>query len=340
MIRKKNLLSKFLYLSGIVNYFHNKGTPRLLIFNFHRLINQTNYDDTFYDLEVFGPNEAEFEIQMKWLKKNVDILSETDLLLVLNNEKKLSRPSLMITFDDGYIDNYTTAYPILKKLGIPAIFFIPTKSINERKLGWWDIISFIINKTNKTNINYNDTHVDLRNKRSAIKYFFNKMKNDLEHETKNTLKTLSDECEVPFPKLHVQSDELMTWSQIREMSDNGMTIGSHTHSHRVLSTLPFFQQKNEMVDSKSMLEENIGHTVKSISYPVGYYTHFSKETRQLAFESGYDLGFSFNTGINYYDKLIPFDVKRIEAENNIDMIVSMTYMSNIFIKKHNIDLIK
>ena len=59
---------------------------------------------------------------------------------------------MLITFDDGYRDNYTLAFPILRKHGVQAVFFLPTAFIGTGKLPWWDVIAYIIKHSVKKHI--------------------------------------------------------------------------------------------------------------------------------------------------------------------------------------------
>jgi peptidoglycan/xylan/chitin deacetylase (PgdA/CDA1 family) len=304
---------------------------RLIVFNYHRICGDNNKIATDFDDDVFGPAAEQFEEQIVWLKNNADILDEKELLFVLEKRKKLAKPSAMITFDDGYIDNFTVAFPILKKHNIPAMFFIPTEHIMTRQLGWWDIIAYLIKKTHKSVIRYDEIDVRLSDLPAAIRFFLNKMKLEPFERTNKLLTRLSEACEVALPGRDIQNDELMTWDQIREISRAGMTIGSHTHSHTVLSTLSNMKQKNEMQKSKSILEGELGCEIHSISYPVGNYEHFSIETQLLAAESGYKIGFSFNTGINYDQEILPFDIKRVESQREIEIFTAMTLLPQVFV---------
>ena len=182
--------------------------------------------------------------QIKWLKQNVKILSEKELIDVLDAKRAPSGLNVLITFDDGYRDNYTLAYPALKKLNVPAIFFIPTNLINTRQVGWWDIIAYLIKNTKKPYIIFEDKkfllHVE---RKKTIEFFNNKMKLEKAEKTANLLKTLAEVCEVDMPDFDKQDSQLMTWEQIREVSKNNISIGAHTHTHRVLSTLDLTTQK-------------------------------------------------------------------------------------------------
>ncbi len=88
----------------------------------------------------------------------------------------------------------------------------------------------------------------------------------------------------------------ITWSQIRELSDEGMEIGSHAHSHANLTYMKKRDAIKELILSKSMLEDRIGIRVKSFSFPGGYY---NQKLIKLAKEIGYNIICASDPGINY-----------------------------------------
>jgi tetratricopeptide (TPR) repeat protein len=136
------------------------------------------------------------------------------------------------------------------------------------------------------------------------------MREEKYEHTKYLLSELSEACDVPLPPQELQDRELLGWKEIREMSDNHIAIGSHTHTHRVLSTLSPSAQKEEMILSKMIIEEKIGQPVHSISYPIGELHYITPETSIIASASGYRLGFTTNTGVNDWKSIQPFSVKR------------------------------
>jgi len=75
-----------------------------------------------------------FEQELRYLKQNFECLTLRDLCWRLDAEERLSRPAAVITFDDGYRDNYTLAYPLLKLLGIPATFFVTTGYVGTQQV--------------------------------------------------------------------------------------------------------------------------------------------------------------------------------------------------------------
>lgn len=328
MLGKKKFMAKILFnsqLLPIINYF---GSNKLIVFNYHRFYNGAQ--STQFDDGVFGQSLNEFENNVKWLLNNTIILTEDDLIEIITNRKTASKLCSLITFDDGYIDNYTLAYPVLKKLNVPAIFYIPTGQINSRQLGWWDIIAYIIKNTSKTSIKYNDEVIEMESRKSAIRLFQKIIKTRPHTETADLIIKLSETCNVALPEIQTQSNELMTWDQIREVSDNGISIGSHTHSHRVLSTIPIDEQRDELTISKSIIENEIGRHVRTIAYPVGGYQHFTSDTMKIAAECGYMAGFSFNTGVNYLDELSPYDIKRIEPSKENELLAATAAIPAFF----------
>ena len=109
---------------------------------YHRIKGERFFESSFDD-GVYVHNVMQFTEHMLWLKRKTTNLTEHELIDLVAGRVRPRGPYSVITFDDGYVDNYILAYPILKRLDIPAIFFIPTQCIEERRLGWWDIISYL-----------------------------------------------------------------------------------------------------------------------------------------------------------------------------------------------------
>ena len=297
---KKIILANILFNSNLLGLF--KRLPlqnKLIILNYHRIRTDDPGFSTLFDDGVFTITASQFALQVKWLKQHTRLFSEKELITTFNSKKKPSIPSVLITFDDGYRDNFTLAYPILKENNVPATFFIATKLIETRRVGWWDMIAYIVKKSPRTSVEYGMQRFSLTNgRRKAIDFFHQKMKVEKYEKTRHLIEDLTEIFEVEPPPADIQDQELLTWDQIRTMSEDIVSIGSHTHSHHVLSTLAPMAQKEEMVLSKLILEQIIGQEIVSIAYPVGGYEHFTVESQVLARESGYRLGFSADTGVN------------------------------------------
>jgi peptidoglycan/xylan/chitin deacetylase (PgdA/CDA1 family) len=213
---------------------------------------------------------------------------------------------------------------------VPATFFIPTDLIENRHLGWWDLISFIVNRSSQHVIRYKDEQMVLNGNRSpVVQHFIRKMTSEGSQETRDLVPALSDICGVELPSQDTQDKELMTWQQINEMARSGMTIGSHTHTHRVLKTLPATDQEDELRISKEILHAKIGRPIRSIAYPVGGYTHFTGCTKNLAQMCGYQVGFSFATGINRSPD-DTFAIRRVSGPQSLAFLSAKASFPAIF----------
>lgn len=316
----KKIIKNVLVHSRILKPLKIFQKNKLVIFNYHRIRDEkSNYT---FDEGVFGPDKFRFQQEMKWLKNETRILSEDELVEVVHSKKPRNELCSMVTFDDGYRDNFDVAFPILKTLKIPALFFIPTYQINERKVGWWDVVAYLFKKTNKTNFIFNGIQINISNKHSIIKDFNAILKNTDADLVTSFLKDLSVSLEVELPNKEIQCSELMTWDNIRYMSRNGMSVGTHTHDHSIMSRQEGSRLKKQIKKSIDILEFEINKKIKSISYPVGGYSHFNDESKNISEELGLQLGFSYLTGFNRMDHIDPFDIKRMAIQpqwGNLDL---------------------
>jgi peptidoglycan/xylan/chitin deacetylase (PgdA/CDA1 family) len=144
------------------------------------------------------------------------------------------------------------------------------------------------------------------------------MKSRGSEKTAPLLAELSAACGVAFPERKLEEEQLMTWAQIAEVSRNGVAIGSHTHTHGVLATLPEGGQRWELGESKRVLEQRLARPVRTIAYPAGSYGNFTPATMRITRECGYTAGFSFHSGGNLLGRVNPYDIHRIPATGIFD----------------------
>jgi peptidoglycan/xylan/chitin deacetylase (PgdA/CDA1 family) len=316
-LSKRVLVARSLAYSRVfsLSRFFLPGS-RLAIFNFHRVAAQghkgSSLDDALYDSD-----EATFRKELGWMKSQADPISEGDLLSFVQKKTPLPKRCFLITFDDGYRDNYEVALPILRELNVPVIFFIPTQLIEQRELGWWDQVSWALKNTRKSELNFRGEKFELGKEVTSLADIFNhRLKTLASTKTKDFVTELLQACEVDPPSKELSDSQLMTWDQIKSAQEKGVAIGSHTHTHRVLSCLDVASQKAEMETSKRILESKLGKPVRSIAYPVGGRGHFTDASMALAQECGYEVAFSFMDGINRSDSFDRFNIQRITSQKD------------------------
>ncbi len=329
---KKKIFARVLHASGIFNMLRSPDC--LIVFTYHRMYAHGQSADVAFDSGVYNTEEKEFIRHVRWLKRNTNIISVQDLPEVLNKREPAGKATVILTFDDGYIDNYTVAYPVLHQMELPAVFFIPTEIIESRRLGWWDMISFLIKQCILEKLSWEDRMFSLPLERSgAISYFHSMMAEMPSDETGHLIERLAEACEVQVPDEMFQNRELMTWDHIREMSSKNMTIGSHCTTHRVLATLSDADQHEEMRTSREVLENRIDKKVAAISYPVGDIHNITASTPAIARSCGYELGFTANSGINHWDGIDPLLIRRARGfggREHVSSVAASSVLPQIF----------
>lgn len=308
----KNTLKRMISKSKILNSLKILQRDKIIIFNYHRIRDRNV--PTCFDDSVFGPDANRFRDEMEWIKKETRILSEVELIDIIYSKKSVKELCSLITFDDGYRDNFDLAYPILKQLEIPAIFFIPTYSITERKVGWWDVVAYLLKHTKRKHFTFQNHNYEILDQQLLIKKFIDEIKSLNTDKVEKYLISLSDSLEQEQPSNEIQCSELMTWNHIKTLSDNGMSIGTHSHDHSILSKQDRNVLKAQLEKSIIILESTLNCKINSIAYPVGGYNQFNQETKDVTADLGLKLGFSYLTGINVSRNIDPFNVKRISTQ--------------------------
>ncbi|MEO6420555.1 MAG: polysaccharide deacetylase family protein, partial [Polyangiaceae bacterium] len=120
--------------------------PWLTVLTYHRIANPLVAADV--DQDVVDARPEEFEQQLAFLGKYCSVIGLDDLL-AFQRGRALPPNPVLITFDDGYRDNYETAFPMLKSRGMTAVFFIATSFIQERRMFWWDRLSYLIKRSKR-----------------------------------------------------------------------------------------------------------------------------------------------------------------------------------------------
>jgi len=110
----------------------------------------------------------------------------------------------------------------------------------------------------------------------------------------------------------VEADRLlMTWEHVRSLRRAGMGVGSHSHTHPVLSQADPETVRREMWLSRMALEERLKERVRALAYPVG---HFTNGTKALAREAGYEVAYSYGGGVTFLGSADLFEVRRMPVE--------------------------
>ena len=129
---------------GIARAMEALARPALIVLNYHRIGEPDDYDSGLVEATA-----GAFDEQMAFLKKRYKVCGVSEALELIENPKKIERPSFLITFDDGYRDNHSTALPILRSHGFQAVYFLTTGYVGTNRIPWWDQIAFMCRRTKR-----------------------------------------------------------------------------------------------------------------------------------------------------------------------------------------------
>jgi peptidoglycan/xylan/chitin deacetylase (PgdA/CDA1 family) len=283
----------------------------VLVVNYHRI---GVASESIFDRGVFSTTEEQFDVQMDFLKRNFEVISPAELPMARRTGRGRY---VIVTFDDGYRDNYDLAFPILKRHGLKATFFVPTAFVDKRELSWWDTIAWMIRHSDATEIpamKWFSAPLPLSGqlREEAINEALKKYKMLPGRETSNFMADIADASGHSSLPTHLGDELWMTWNNLREMRLGGMTIGGHTVNHPLLARLSSSEQVQEIRGCYERLTEMTGIPPKAFSYPVGIRDTFTTVTRAILLSVGFEYAFSFYGG---YQNLIDIDLLDIKRVN-------------------------
>jgi peptidoglycan/xylan/chitin deacetylase (PgdA/CDA1 family) len=227
----------------------------------------------------------------------------TDVAAALNAGDALPPDAVVVTFDDGYDDNYHVAYPILRELGVPATFFVSTGHIDSGKPYGYDWLVHMILLADASRLVLPELGMDLPMprdrdlRRTLAGSVLQKMKSIDAIAQEAMIKRLEQAWQMPST---ARPDDCrpMNWSQLREMQTAGFEVGSHGVHHRMLAKLSRERMREEVRQSKAALERELDAPAALMSYPVGGDRAFDAEVINATREAGFQLAVSYICGTN------------------------------------------
>lgn len=311
------LYSRRLGFTGLMERLHTQR--RIVILTYHRIGDAVGNS---FDPAVFSATAEQFERQIGYLKKNFRILTLDELLDAAVHPISLREACFYLTFDDGYLDNYSLAFPILRTQGVQGTFFLPTSFIGTNRVPWWDEIAYVFRNSKQHTIHLDypfGATYDTRGERwrDELRRLLKQFKSPQTAQPARFLEQLQSVCGVPIPE---RANLFMNWEQALEMRQAGMEMQSHAHSHEILSKLAPAAQFEELATSKRIIEERLSNNCRAVCYPVGGADCFNQATIEAARRAGYLCGFTYIAGLNTPGHIDPFHIRRlsVEADQSFD----------------------
>lgn len=292
-----------------------------MVLTYHRISDQPDFQDT---LKVSLEN---FEKQIIFLKKNFLILSGDDVANIIKSNLPFPKNSCLITFDDGWRDNYIHAFPVLKKYGVPVLIFISTDYIGTKEVFWHERL---IKNLEKMPPHFN------------IEKYGKKWSSELSNRIIGIFKSPPDKRRVKIHELIIylksfdpeeirqinqdleclcesgageNNSFMLSWDEVQEMSQSNIVFGSHTKSHVILTQIGADKIKEELVESKKNIEHKLNRPVYFLSYPNGDYNDL---VIRLAKEAEYLASFTCLPGVNVSPDR-PMELKRKHVNEDFSL---------------------
>jgi peptidoglycan/xylan/chitin deacetylase (PgdA/CDA1 family) len=221
---------------------------------------------------------TDFARQLAWLRRHYEIVSLAEVERIVREHRWRPRVAA-ITFDDGYENNLTVAWPILRRAGLPATLFVTVDVIERQRPYEHDRIELALRCTDRraltlsANGERRSYSLADPSARAATVYAVKEWIGRLSGRDRAALfAELMEQCwRDEYLDQNRAAYQPLQWDQVRRLSDEGFEIGSHTLTHPHLSRADDHQVQRELVGSRRRLEEMIGRPVTRLSYPYGSY---------------------------------------------------------------------
>ncbi|MBA6237531.1 MULTISPECIES: polysaccharide deacetylase family protein [unclassified Colwellia] len=303
----KRIIFKVLVKGKFWKYFINsKSSAQTLMY--HRISDNKM---------IPGISPYGFEKHLKFLTEYYNIVPIKEILLDRKNNTE-DPYKIAITFDDGYYDFYHKAWPLLKKYKIPVSLYVTTDFIDRKEWLWPDKIRTLLlsTKINKITIpNIGELVLTIDNYSENWNVIADLCLNHKKVERDDFLQSLSVSLDVSIEKEPDKGFSALSWSQLKEMSNEGLDIGSHTLSHAILTKIDDEQLYRELYESKAKIENMLDINVEGICYPNGMHLDVSDKTVNVAEKVNYKYGLTAYTDKN--ETVNVFKVQRIAATESV-----------------------
>lgn len=315
--------------------FHSQG----LILLYHRVVTL----DT--DPQLLSVTPKHFAAHLEFLSERYNPISLSELRNALE-VGEIPDKSVVITFDDGYADNLWNAKPLLEKYGIPATVFVTSGYVGSKREFWFDELERIVLLTDQL-----PEHLEITINGKILSWNLTERKNKMpwgrgQKTSKPWDVTIKSDPAPKYtlyrefhqllkPMTHEQQESVLStlaeWAGVSRTErdthmpltvdelhqlDRGelIEIGSHTVTHALLSAQPMDTQKREIVQSKNLLEDLLGHPIQSFSYPYGGRGMFTGKTVEMVKEAGITTACA-NYGSTLIRSADPYRLPRVLVRN-------------------------
>jgi peptidoglycan/xylan/chitin deacetylase (PgdA/CDA1 family) len=319
----KRAVSRILYGLGILQVWQALALRRrTVVLMYHRVLDDHEREGAGSHPALIVSRRA-FAMQMRVLARRFTVLSVADLERRLARREPLPDSSCVITFDDGWRDNFTNAFPLLREHAFPAVVFLPPGYIGSRRVFWQEALAHLLRRAAAEAQRSPERRdvlaallepaglafvLDGEPSMSALFAGIGRQKTRPRAEIDALVERLAAVAGVDLETL-AETDGFMSWDEVSAMAQSGITFGAHTVEHRLLTFVPIDEARCEIRESKRIVAERVGAAASAFSYPNGYLNPAIVDEVRAA---GYGVAFGTDRGhVCATDD--PFTIRRLNV---------------------------
>ena len=277
---------------------------RLLILGWH------NVEGTPCFPSAPGTGIGGFCDQLDWLERWANVVPLGESLERMAAGEPLPPRAVAITFDDGYRDNLELAAPELERRGMDATFFLVPRLLERRLDPWWERAAWAVDRASAAEVTVGDRRLPLQtpaDRKAARGAVAELLKRRDRERREATLAELVDHL-APPPRDDL-AELFLDWDGARDLASRGFEIGSHSRDHCILSEETPDAQRDDLAESRAMLQEHLGVSISTVAYPNGTRRDYDGATLAAARGAGYRHGITTRKGWNS-PRTPPFELRR------------------------------
>lgn len=325
-IKIRRILSALLAFSGICFLLERIClSDRAFVLMYHRILPSAENQPCYVQPGMFV-TPLTFEQQVAYVKDHFEVLFLDDLIEKASKGENIGR-HCALTFDDGWLDNYSDAFPVLQKYRVPATIFLSTGLVGSIRIFWPEELCYYLEQIDFgtfTGINGPPSWDRFSDKIGRFQCCGREWFLDRSIETMKAF-TISDREEILDylrKMLGAQAipRQMLNWDEVRKMGLSGLVrFGAHTVNHEILDQVPLQRAQAEITASRNEIESQLGTKVTTFAYPNG---NHNADIRQLLAENGFGVAVTTRKGL--LGHAIPFlEIPRIALHEDVSATIPM-----------------
>ncbi len=297
----KRVSAKPLSACGVFAVTRRIKKGKVAILSYHRVVGD--------DIDRYEPGMAvssdTFTAHMQWLSSRFQIIDLVDYTRGYLTGELPQRPCAVVTFDDGWLDNYQVAFPIMKRFGICATIFLATDYIDSGREYWTaraeEAIWEIHQRQAKLIRAFPDEHMpaeasfvmDILGEDPPLDFLMTRIIAGMKYNSMENIETIIRFLEFLGEVDTQPRRKVLNWEEIRRMFAAGMKFGSHSTSHAIMTTQSASECSYEASMSMKIIQDKLGYRPECFAYPNG--DHNEVVVREVR-RSGYSCAVTVNPG--------------------------------------------